>query len=92
MRSLSLGRTFNADASGYVATTIWATPSKDAVLITMVLSTTERVAIVQLPVETRLFMETLAVFAEKLCEFACTKRTRYPKHNEEVVRNALCAG
>jgi hypothetical protein len=31
----------------------------------MILFTTERVAIVELPVETRLFMETLAVFAEK---------------------------
>jgi len=43
----------------------------------MVLSNTERVAIVELPVETRLFMETLAVFAEKyvgkVCEFACAK-------------------
>jgi hypothetical protein len=34
----------------------------------MILSTTEADAIVELPVETRLFMETLAVFAEKVCE------------------------
>jgi hypothetical protein len=47
----------------------------------MVFSTTERVAIVELPVETRLFMETLAVFAEK--------HVNSPVPNEHAIQNIL---
>lgn len=58
----------------------------------MALSTTERVAIVGLPVETRLFMATLAVLAEKYVNSPVLNEHVIQEHNEEVVRNALCAG
>ena len=47
----------------------------------MVLSTTERVATVGLPVETRLFMETLALFAEKY--------VNSPVPNEHAIQNIM---
>jgi hypothetical protein len=47
----------------------------------MVPSTTERVAIVELPVETRLFMETLAACAQKY--------VNSPAANEHAIQNIM---